>query len=290
MVVLTQTQADIWHMLSKEFLTPKEIANRRKTSLKAIYKIINILKKKGFISGNSYKGFKTQCTLPNAPLLSPKRYIRLHGQEFNIRFLYPAQSYHKLRKRCNIYHLYGNTIRLYKHSIEVYASQHTQFVANTEQIAHSKSMDYWLKLFKKLEERLKIVFLKPDSSNIREVKSHYADVNNEIAKDYSQKRHNLKIKAEDDKLWLIIDKSLNMEELETIHPETSRQDMTKVQKHLNDMRLHNPPTLSQLSHFVMQNAKNHAQYAENLKAHVDSIKELGRGVTELTKIIKELRR
>lgn len=46
---ITQTEKEILHYLCYEFLTIKQISIRRKTSVRAVYKIIDKLKKKGII-------------------------------------------------------------------------------------------------------------------------------------------------------------------------------------------------------------------------------------------------
>ena len=94
---------------------------------------------------------------------------------------------------------------------------------------------------------------------------------------------------EDGKLAFITDDSFGFNEDETVHPKTSKPDREEIDKHINDWRLHHPPTNSQLSSIIYKQAENIDQYAIHLKAHVESVKQLGTAVQELTKIIKDLK-
>jgi len=78
---LTTAQKEILHLLTDEFLTIKQIAQRRNVSLQAIYKIVAKLKKKGAFDGGLNKVRKVQST-------HNKSDVRLHGQEFNIKILF----------------------------------------------------------------------------------------------------------------------------------------------------------------------------------------------------------
>ncbi len=49
---LSKEQREILDMLTKDYETPKSIALRRKTSISAVYKTINKLKKNGIIIKN----------------------------------------------------------------------------------------------------------------------------------------------------------------------------------------------------------------------------------------------
>lgn len=234
--VLSETQKEILDMLTKEYETPKRIALRRKTTVQAVYKVIRKLIKKGYLTRGFNKGLKKSQSTKDFFYKGKGKYIRLHGQEWNIKIIYKSRFYNKLPKNKVIFSD-GNTIRIYKDSIEVYSNENLKFEAEDEQKATAMSFNYWQKIFNRLENKLKVTLIKEGYHNIELVNHHYAEVNNELAEEYNEKKVKLNIySTEDGKLWFKIDHSWNLHEAETLHPETAKPDITKVKAHFNDIR------------------------------------------------------
>ncbi len=257
---LSKNQEEILHLLTVEYMTPKQIAYRRQTSTQSIYKTMGKLRKKGLISGSIYKGLNNVNALPS------KRFnIRLHSQEFNIRLIYKNSHYNKVMKRTNRINLEDNTIRLYNNSIEVYSGK--SFIAESVQEATSMSESYFTKFFKKIEDHLKIMIVKSRKQNIKQVKAHYSEMGNELAGDCNKKKVKMKVKAsEDGKLCFIIDDSFNLNEFEAIHPITSKRDMEKViVPFFNDLRDH-PVLLSDIMKVLKEAADVNKETACGLNA------------------------
>jgi len=269
---LSAKQRLILDLLTKEYLSVKQIALRRKTTIQAVYKTIRILKKKGILNLPKLTGFKMGCTQPMPHQKAYKSFcqnlIRLHGQEFNIKILYKYPFYDQERTSNNLIFLDNNTIRLYPHSLEIYSGQ--SFYGSDAQEATSKSFEYWQTFFIQLANQLKIILVKDRKHNIKLVKSHYAETNNELARDSIEKQYLIKIIAkEDNKIWFEIDNSLNLHEAETIHPETSKQDMAEViVPFFNDLRENHPLNLSQLTNVLNQSLKVNLETASGLNAVV----------------------
>jgi hypothetical protein len=159
----------------------------------------------------------------------------------------------------------ANYIRLNATSIEIYSNN--SFFGEDPNDAVFKSQEYWNKFITRLEHNLKITLIKPRHETIRFVKAHMAETNNEIAKDYVIKGDKLKVITQDDgKVWLLIDNSFNLHELETIHPETHKQDMEYVLKQVNDWRDNNPPTISEVMGLINQMAEQNKETATGLNA------------------------
>jgi len=254
--VLTKTETKIYHLLTQEYLSPKRIALRRKCSFQAVYKIIKQLKDKGIINKHFQGVEKSQCTLkPNQ--------IRLHGQEFNIKILWKDKRYKGIMSRSNIIYIDGNTVRLFKDSIEVYSGH--SFFGDDPQSATSKSFGYWNKLFIRLENDLKVNLIKPRKQNIRMVKHHYSEVDNEYADECEKKGYKIRVFArEDSKLWFMIDNSFNLHEAETQHPDSAKYDMEKIKEHFNDIRENNPPTITEIMGVINKIAKQNNETATGL--------------------------
>jgi hypothetical protein len=77
-----------------------------------------------------------------------------------------------------------------------------------------------------------------DMKNIRYSKSgEFAETNNELARDYNDRKDKLMVRGtEDNKVWLIVDNSFNLHEMETTHSKFSMDDAIKVTDHFNDIR------------------------------------------------------
>jgi len=199
--------------------------------------------------------------------IQPNRQIRLHGQEFNIKIIYKDDKYKYLLDRINTTKIDDNTIRLYKNSIEVYSGK--SFYADNAQKATADSIDYWNRFFARLENEFKVILIKPRAQNIKLVKNHYAEINNELAIECEKKGDKINIYArEDGKLWFSIDNSFNLKEAETQHSSTAKADMEEVvQPFFNDLRDNAPPVSSDLAKFI---ADTQRQLQELVQAQINT--------------------
>ncbi len=261
---LSKEQEDVLYLLTNEFLTPKKIAIRRNTSFQAAYKTIKKLKEKGALNNRLEGVEKIEGTFQ-----PPTNQIRLHAQEFNIKLLFKDQRYNELLDKSNIEYIDGNTIKLYSNSIEIYSAH--IFMGEDVQSATSKSIHYWNRFFIKLEDYFNVILMKNRYQNIKLVKAHYSEINNELAKDYEVKGDKIKIFTRDDgKLWFLIDNSFNLHEIETVHPKTSKQDMGDVIKpYFNDLRENKHFLPSEVVNMIGQVTQNQQMFAKNIKTHMN---------------------
>lgn len=259
---LTNAEQEVLTLLTQEFLTPKKVAIRRKCSKQAVSKIIKKLKKKGLINPALKEVDKNRGTCQ--PL--KRNQIRLHGQEFNIKILYKDQRYRKLLEKSNTINIDGNTIRLYKNSIEIYSGQ--SFYADTAHKATVRSFQYWNRLFARLENDLNLILVKPRSQNIKLVNQHYAEINNELAEECEKKADKIRVYTTDEgKLWFVIDNSFNLHEAET-QGKTSKQDMDEVVRpFFNDLRDNSPPVPSTIWNVLAQNIEISSSNAQAIQAY-----------------------
>jgi len=269
---LTKKEKEILHLLTSEFLTPNKIALRRGVSQQAISKSVVKLRKKEYLN-QSFKGVVKSDTTLQPPLKKqPFRYIRLHAQAFKIELLFNDYRYKDIMNKSNTILVDGNTVRLFKNCILVYS--HTQFTGDTVESVTAKSFVYWNRFFVRLENDLKVILIKHRKQNIKLVAQHYAEVNNELAKDLNIKKERLKIYAkEDGKVWFTIDHSFNLNEAETLHPETAREDMgDTVRPFFNDLRDKKPPKLSEIF-TLLRDTDN---YLKEASAGIASLVELSK--------------
>jgi len=157
----------------------------------------------------------------------------------------------------------------------------------TETSAEAKSMAIYgfLAYVKTLETHLKANFSFGGQYKFKVTRQHYALVKNALAKQYNAEGKKLEVYSAGD-LWFIIDNSFNLHEAETVHPATADTDNLKVQKFFNGIKKYEGFTPEMLVNGIGQNAQNLNNYAKHLEAHVESVRELGSSVKELTKIIK----
>lgn len=281
---------EVLNMLTIDFLTPQEIASRRKTSVRAVYKVISKLKEKGLFDTGFNQVNLSRSTEPFSEPL--RRQQRLHGQEFNIKIIQKSEKYALSRKNANLVYIDGNTIRLYQDSIEIYSAQ--SFFEKDEQRATAVSLIYWERFFARLEHEFGVVLIKPRVQNIKLVNQHFGETNSEMAEDMLARKQKIRIKTEDDgKIWFTIDNSWNLGEMETLHPETSKQDMAQVQKYVNDWRHRDPPTNSELATHIMSVTQNQEHFAnqmvfldQNLKTHFEVLDGIKRAVQDLSETVK----
>lgn len=246
---LTPIEAEVLYLLTKEFLTVKQIAIRRQKSTQSIYNIRQNLRKKGVIDSLNKEVAKTRGTLQ--PFATSGHKIRLHGQEFNIKILYKDRRYKEHLAKHNTLYIDGNTIRLYRDSIEVYGTH--SFYAETAQKATARSMVYWRRFFTRLEHDLKVILVKNRYNNIKLVNHHYSEIDNELARECNIKADKIRVyTTEDSKLWFMIDNSFNLDEAETLHPETAKQDMQDIVSQFFNTLRDNPqaPSMIQLIHII----------------------------------------
>jgi hypothetical protein len=275
---LTNAQKDILHLITDEFLTVKQIKQRRHCSIQAVYKIVAQIKKKGFLDKGLNKVEKVEST-------SNQTDIRLHGQEFNIKLIWQEPNYQKLLETSNFMSLDGNSIRLYKTSIEIYSGQ--SFFGKTISEVESKSLEYWNRFFNRLSHTLGVCLIKPKSRNIKIVNQHYARGDSELSKNALENKERIWIYAEEDgKLAFITDNSFGFKEDETVHPITSKPDRIAIDKQINDWRLNNPPTISEIAQFTTDNAQGLKQTIESINTLVEHQKSLPIVLEGLSKQIK----
>lgn len=288
---LSPIQRQILRLTVVDGLTVKQIANRRGTTEAAVYKIIRKLKKKGYAKYISQWGLtKTDPPLTIQPPTNKLQHgIRLHGQEFNCKILWKSPAYDKLLRSKNLIYFDNNTVRLYRDSVEVYSAEHREWLAEDEQRATALSMRYWSSFFGQLEQRLHVILIKGMNTRIRQVNAHYAEINNELAKDANDRKVRISIFGTDDaKLWFKIDNSWQLNEAETLHSDRSKQDMQQIKRFFNDVRDNNPPTVTELTKIIHDVAVNQQMYAENIVAHIAAIQQLGHGVEKLTKLLETM--
>lgn len=272
--------------LLEEGLTIRKIANLRGTSVQAVYKTINKLKKKGVLSGTQLRGFKKVRSTKISTTNNWKNAIRLHGLSFRIKILNSSDYYHRLRNIKNVDHVDNNTIRLNRESLIVYIEE--EFTHPDIDKVNADCMDYLNHLLLKLENSYRIVLTRPRFTTIKQLSAHYSEINNELSKDYLERKEKLNIYARDDgKLWATIDNSFNLKEFEALHPNTAERDIRKVVNVFNDYRENDLPLPSETFRMINDTAKNLEDYGKHIKTHTQAMISLAESIKILNKKLSE---
>lgn len=251
-IQLTESETEVLHYLTIEFLTVKQIATRRKTGVKAVYEIVRGLKSKGVLTAKKYRyssigniggGYSEGVGLLRRGDENDK--LRLHSEQFILTPIskdknFPPPGTHLIVK--------GNRVHFYKDYIELFGSKTLSFWGSDPGEIINDSWDYWLSVFSIIENNYGCVLLKDRKTNIRRVKSHLSKTDSSEAKTLSVKGDKLRVFGDKDgKLSYLIDNSFNLNEFEAVHPLNFSEDMTRAEKHFNDWKNNDPITLTQLS-------------------------------------------
>jgi len=267
---LSSAEEEVLHLLTQEFLTPKQVSIRRNCSQQAVSKIISRLKKKGILSPHETLVVKNGWT--SQPFISGVQpAVRLHGVELNVKFLFKDERYKRVVAKGNLLSFDGCTVRLYRDSMEVYVSE--SFYGDDASRATALCIQYLQRLLVRLENELGVIVVKFRSQNIRWVKGEYAEVGNELAKQYNVEGDRLRVYArEDGRLWFEIDNSFNFHEAETKHPQTGKHDMDAVRDHFNDIRDHRVPLPSELYRMLSEVVQHEKEISAGLSSLISLLR------------------
>lgn len=273
---LTSKKQEILRLYTKQNLSTKKIARLCKCSIRAIQIHLKQLREMGVLhattpnetsegfSGSSSEGERT---------LTSRGDIRLHGLQFHVDIIKRGSNYESILEKSNVQFYDNWTVRLYKNGVEVHDKR--SFFGSDPHEATAQAFDALHRLLSRLEHDFGIVLVRSRYQNIRVVAAHYAEVGNELAKQAHVNDQLIKVKTrEDGKIWFIIDNSFNLHEAETIHPETSKQDMAEVvQPFFNDLREHNPLRNSELESAFLRTQEQLRMMAISQNTIIDYIKQ-----------------
>jgi len=181
----------------------------------------------------------------------------------------------------------GKKIWLTNSSIIIY--EKASYMADTAKLSKSRAVYDVLTLIKQLEGYLRANFKINNKYIFKVTRQHYSLMKNALAKQYNKEGNNLQVYNETG-LWFTIDNSFNLQEAETLHPKTADIDNEKVQNFFNGLKGLEGYTPGFVVKSLATQTQNLDNYAVHLKAHVKSVKDLGKGVKDLVEVIKELKK
>ena len=281
-----------------QFLTITEIAKQRKVSRTAIYKVIYRLIDKGLVRkiGKAYE--VTDRGLHYLNRYSPNL-IRLHNLAFKISIITKPNNWELKRSKIVQLRVLSKQVNLNNNSYEIHNFRNlkikttnnsiifympTIYGKNTD-ICFSEALEMLFKSIPKIESLFKVTLIKDRKTNIEIISQHYAKLQDIIAKKYRTEGNKLYVKDDEGNLRIIADYSFRVDELEAIYNKTAKEDMDVMQNFIKEL-LNTPVTTTKLMEMIRGVTANQMIYAKNMESHISAIKELGKGVRELSKLNK----
>ena len=269
---LTEKEEQVYDLTVNHFYTALQISLKLNCSKQYVYKVLRNIRKKGYLGrGNKKVEISNVCSKP----LSPSR-IRLHNMRWTLKIIHKFPNH----KGVEAFTLDGNKIKVWEHSIEIYSKK--DFWGEEPQEAYDTAMEYWYKVFLKLENRCNVELVKNEKHNIQLTKCEFASTNNEIAEDYIREGKKLKVLNSKGELWALIDNSHGLFEFETVRSRSAKPDMDRILSVLNDYRdnptVMTPKEMQQKMEFILNIVGESAIMQNNI------FKTLEKVVTELEEI------
>jgi len=298
----------------KKGISPAKICLRYNTSYQRLQYYLTKLKEAGLIKKIGYGTWETNKTYDEKELKTTTPHVarnnlhfsikkKIRGHAFVFKVIIPKIKKWKQRVKFldkqginykNLKIIGGGQRIMFRHrkiwltdkSIVIY--EPNSFIADTSKGAKSYAIDKLLYLLKGLESMFDVGFSINGKYRFKVSRHHYARMKCELARQYNKENKKLNVYNEKG-LWFLIDNSYNLLESETVATDTAQRDMDDVMVPFLNSLQKNPVTIDQVLSAIQQNAQNHALFAENLKSHIQAVKDLGDGVSKLTDTIIDFR-
>jgi len=231
-IIKDKAQVETYYYLVDEFLTPKEIAKKRKCTISAVYKSINKLMKKGLIKGG-YKNEYLKGGEYSVKHGSSNKY-RLSALAYTIEIIENSFFYENILKRKNQDNIDNNTLMLQPTIITIYLNK--DFFGDTEQECSVKAANYINRFIVILENNYRLVLSKGKKRYLKEFRCEIEKLNDPFAKKKRLEKNKLIIKdLEDGKARIITDFSFKIDSLEAVKKDKSRKDIRRIDKIWNEL-------------------------------------------------------
>lgn len=278
--------------------TTKQICQDLKISKQKLQYYLDKLKRQNKIQKLGYGVWQTNFYLVD-------RSVRGHGFLWYLRLPNKVHIWKEILSKKNIsfkeinnnlnyeFFFKDNRIRLSSKSILIYdIKSYFGFNAvDSKKFAMSELQSFLNELQAKLGIELQV----KGKYIVKTSRQHYALIRNSLA--MQCRKNGTKINVYNEKgLWFTIDNSFNLEEAETVHPETALVDNLGVQNFFNEHKetkwevspKWTKERLGECLQMIGQVTENQLMFNNNFESHVKAIQELGNSVRELTNQVKLL--
>ena len=159
------------------------------------------------------------------------------------------------------------------------------YIAETSIRAKKDAIYNAISLINGLENFLKADFKINKKYMFKVSRQHYALIKNSLAKQYDKEGKKLECYTHKG-LWLIIDNSYNLHELETLHKDTADTDNTKVQNFFHSLK-ENPITSKEILDMNNEIKSMLKESSENQIQLGQVLKQMEKNIIHLTKIVSD---
>ncbi len=279
---LSKDQEQVLFYLTKEFLTPKDIAYRRGTTPQAVYKLMGKLRKKGYLEGGCRKRGRVSIRTPK----NIKKMWELHALHFIIKPYYFYPRYDEIRKKIGNYGIRYRewTIMLHPDSVRIQSREKIRFIHEDKDQAIAMAQESFNRLLYDIQNRYGFEVWKDKKANIRNVNGELARSPSEVGE--AMKGKFIQIRGHDGKVCFKVDKS-KLAEHEYPHPENYYDDSEVIEPYIQDWLYKKPLKNSQLQEenskimkFVLESQKG---FAQEINMHKEQLRQM----VKVTKGLKE---
>lgn len=179
----------------------------------------------------------------------------------------------------------GRKVILTRKSVLVY--ERSSYFADTSTETKSYALYELGKLIKSLESYLGTNFGFKGQYKIKVSRQHYSLIKNALAKQYDEQGKRLRVFSQGE-LWLIIDNSFNLHEIETVHPITAEEDNKKVQAFFSGIKKYEGFTPDFLLNSIGGVVQNQLIFDNNITKHQQVLEDISKAINELRLEIKKL--
>ena len=216
---------------------------------------------------------------------------KIHKWKDRITYLEKHNIKYEFKNSGQLIYINDRKVHLFNDSIIIYDKE--SYISSLASESKQKAIYHFLSMIKRLENLFKINLKINKNYRFNVCREHYGLIDNLLAKDYNSKHKKLIVKDEWG-IYLIIDNSFNLHELETHknrNPKESQavDDSEGVQDFFNSLKRTNyKATPEFLLDLIMGVTSNQVVFDKNMKSHIKAVQDLGKGVNELRELIKRL--
>ena len=317
-----ENQARILKLLS-QYLTIKEIAKLTSKRPVTIYKAFLSYRKKGWINEDrslTNEGFqKVELAMAISRKVEfPANSIRLHNLVFIIDIpkennrVINAQKILEIKKidfktidmgtwKAKQIIIDNRKIWVNPKKLVIYMGN---YYADTPIEAYTLALDELKSLVHSIQSKLRIKLIVGHSISFSVSRQHFALIKNEIAMKYNNEKKKLFVYDNENRLRLMVDDSLNLDELESVDKEKAMNDAEKTREVLLDI-IEKPSYLPstakeiidkmaienlKLAQETLKTAQNFDLINKNIELHLDVLRNINKGINNFgTKIAETIR-
>ena len=286
-------------------MKPAEISKKYNIPKSTLQYKLDVLKKKDLIKKVGYgtwertkKKYEFNRRVGNKEVRKNKQ-IRGHAFIWKVRFTSEIDWFRRLEKfNINYQKINNNKVaRIIYKNRKIWLTKKGMVIYEPLDFLGSSSFETKSTAVWELDNLIKEIGLKLqinlENYKFTTSREHYALIKNSLAKQYNDKKEKVYVRSEERGVWLWVDFSKGVHELENNDPLINRKVQNWYNDHLeNDFKVDSSFVLNgfnTLTAISAKNSENLSNYAVHLKSHIASVKQLGNAVEQLTEIIRQLK-